>query len=128
MDKKNLYTQLKCPNEKLAPGTAKGSSELKPGRIYTIGGFTIRFAIKDHRKQIILDDKKYLTLGTVQKGTSRYRLLQSLEPMKGTDATTPGETVSALRISGFTAGQEQAQDTQTGRLVRRSYVAGRRGR
>ena len=85
---KHLYTQLRCPNEKPPPTTGKGRNSLTAGKAYSVGGLTVKFDPTAKRHDILQDDKKYLALGTTQKGKLRYRLLMMQEPIKETGTPT----------------------------------------
>ena len=97
MEKKNLYTQLKCPNEKVP----RGKSSLLTGKIYDLGGLTAKFNSPGNRPIILLDGNRYSTMGTIHDGRSRHKLLMTQEPIE--DNTKPGKSnsISSLRISGF---------------------------
>ena len=51
MEKKHLYTQLRCPNDK----TPREKNFLTAGKAYTTGGLTVRFDQPAKRHDIVQD-------------------------------------------------------------------------
>ena len=84
---------------------------LTAGTIYRFqsGNMTVRFNQDQQQKPFIQDDKQFLTLGTIQKGPNRHKILIDQKPTKVMDK---GLRVAALRISGFHVEEEKPkQDT-----------------
>ena len=110
-EKKYLYSQIPCGNK--PPATERIS--LAAGTIYNFqsGNKTVKFNQEQNQKTLILDDKQYLTLGTMQKGPNRHNILMDRKPTKIADK---GIKVSALRISGFHVEEEKPKHHDTSKM------------
>ena len=97
----SLYSQLTCSGK-----TATAHGTLTAGTIYKLqsSNTTVKFDQEQNQKTLLQEDNKYLTLGTVQKGKNRHKLLMD---QQSTVDTGRGVKVSALRISGFQLKEEK---------------------
>ena len=107
MEKRHLYTQLKCPNEKFL----NGKNSILAGRVYDLGGLTAKFNQPANRPTVIQDGTKYLALGTIHNktGKSRHKLLMAQDPIEDNTNSGKGNAIKALRISGFQVKHEEPE-------------------
>ena len=101
LDKKHLYSQIACLGR-----TATINGTITAGTVYKLpsNNTTIKFDQEQNQKTLLQDGNEFLTLGTIQKGKTRHKLLMDKQPA-GNAGT--GVKVAALGISGFHTKKEK---------------------
>ena len=110
MEKKFLYTQLPCPQDKeysdakVTGGARKKTKSIKiiKGQPYDFGGLTATFVDRNDRQTIIQDGTRYLSLGTAVKGKEKMRIIMTKELSSETEPITSTSSANnARRVTGF---------------------------
>ena len=101
MDKKHLYSQISCLGR-----TATLNGTITAGTVYKLPSenTTVKFDQEQNQKTILQDGNEFLTLGTIQKGRARHKILMDKRPAVNSGK---GVKVAALRISGFHVEEEK---------------------